>query len=219
MQTSAEVADWGEQWLQDWIAEPGIPDDERETRMWLAEGWREWNLRSWVYWANQGAAKIGGDLVTANHASNNHFRLYQRERNGLLVWRMFREYRQRGLPVPEAILGTFDLWADRLERASGVKDIAAAIEMTGTGGGPQGAAHLLKVERQRRIVSAVEQLKGLGAGMPSAEAQRRVAKRMGLTVAAVRAACTRWWGSHRTREKSRTNAEPDSVRLLRRLGG
>ncbi|MBL8352644.1 MAG: hypothetical protein JNL87_20295 [Burkholderiaceae bacterium] len=221
MQSSAEVAKWGEQWLQDWIAEPGIPDHERETRGWLAEGWREWSLESWVYWATHDRHMTGGhswDEFEANHESNNHFRLYRRERSGLLVWRMFSEYRERGLPVPEAILSTFDVWARRLEVASGIKDIAAAIEMTGPGGGPQGAAHLRKVERQREIVSEVEQLKGLGAGMTSAEAQRRVAKRKGLTVAAVRAACTRWSAGKRARDKSRLNSEPDSVRLLRTLG-
>lgn len=222
METSAEVAEWGERWLREWIAEPGIGDDERGTREWLAEGWRSWSLEAWVYWANHTRHVTGGyswDQFHANHASNNHFRLYQRERNGLLVWRMFREYRELGLPVPEAILGTFDMWAHRLEVASGIKEIAAAIEMTGPGGGPQGAAHLRKVERQREIVSEVEQLKRVFAGMSTAEAQRRVARRKGLTVAAVRAACTRWRAGTRARDKLRPNSEPDSVRVLRRLGG
>lgn len=232
METSAEVAEWGEQWLSNWIAEPGLAPDERETREWLAEGWRQWTLESWVGSAHEWQRISGGyahDEFSANHEANNHYLLYLRERSGLLVWRMFGEYRRRGLPVPEAVLGKFDEWADRLERASGVKEIASAIEMTGEGGGPQGAAHLRKVERQRYIASDVHRLHKLGLTLTAA--QRRVATDRGMTLAAVRSAWLRWMSggkerdkrgkvmaSGRARDKRGVGDEPESARLLRRLG-
>jgi len=220
MESSAEVAEWGEQWLRDWIAEPGIPDDERSTREWLADGWRKWTLDEWVHSANRDRLATGGyqwDQFMANHAAGNHLSLYRREASGLLVWRMFSEYRRRGLQVPEHILGKFDAWAGKLEKASGIKGIAAAIEMTGNGGGPQGAAHLRKVERQRRIVSDVQQLVALGLGV--AEAKRRVAAERQLSFGAVHSAWNRWQSGPRTRDKARNNSESDSHRRLRRLAG
>jgi hypothetical protein len=138
VETSAEVAVWGERWLSDFVNDPAIRAEERETREWLASHWRQWSLEAWINSAYQMQRVWGGwphDEFNANHAANNHWFLYRRERNGLLIWRMYAEYREAGLPVPEPILQHFDEWWRRLERASGMKEIAEAIEMTGPKGG------------------------------------------------------------------------------------
>jgi hypothetical protein len=214
MQTSADVAAWGEQWLADFVNEPGLSDDERERREWLASHWRAWSLESWLSSAYQTQRIFGRpfDEFTANNAANDHWRLYRRERNGLLIWRMYAEYREAGLPVPEPILRHFDEWARRLERASGTKEIAAAIEMTGPKGGPQGAAHLRKVEAQRDVVSEVEFLVSIGC--PVAEAIRRAAKSHHRSEAAVKALYQRWKARPRRRRQA---SESPAMRALRML--
>lgn len=143
----------------------------------------------------------------------NQLVLYARERNGLLIWRAYRVCRASGARVPESILAKFDEWAARLESASGARAIAQVIEMTGPRGGPQGAKHLLKVERQRHIVSAVAFYMALG--MTRANAQQRAADELRLTVAAVKSACARW----ATGTKQRAPAgEASASRTLRLLG-
>lgn len=219
METSAAVAEWGERWLREWIAEPGLSADESDTRAWVAENWRAWSLETWVYWANHERRTFGGTVEewNARHAAGNHATLYPRERNGLLIWRAFAEYRAAGLPVPEPILRKFDEWASRLERASGADDVARAIDMTGPGGGPQGAAHLAKIERARAIVSAVQAL--TARNVSPAAAHARVARERGMTAAAVRMTCNRWSKPEaRARGKPARGDEPPAVALLRNLG-
>lgn len=214
--TSGDVAAWGEQWLSSWIAESNSAD-ERATREWLAEGWRAWSLEAWAHGLNRERHFYGGQTHSqhdANFQASQHLRLYEREPVGLLVWRAFGEYRARGEPVPEIILAKFDKWASRLERASGAKGVAAAIEMTGEDGGPQGAAYLAAVERQRRIVSAVELLKRHNV-RPMA-AQRRVAAEHGLPLGAVKSACSRWRTKWADKAAAAENATAHD--LLRMLG-
>jgi hypothetical protein len=148
---------WGEEWLRAWIAE--APDDaERVRREWQAEGWRAWSLETWAYWANEERRTLGGrsqsEFNVVRRAAE-HLALYKRDRNGLLVWRAYREFRSEGLPVPEVILAKLDQWAAQLESASGAPQVANAIEMSGSRGGPQAAARLFDLERQRRVVKEV----------------------------------------------------------------
>jgi hypothetical protein len=215
VETSAEVAVWGERWLSDFVNDPAIRAEERETREWLASHWRQWSLEAWINSAYQMQRVWGGrphDEFNANHAANNHWFLYRRERNGLLIWRMYAEYREAGLPVPEPILQHFDEWWRRLERASGMKEIAEAIEMTGPKGGPQGAAHLRKVEAQREIVTSVVRLIELGC-TPS-DAMRRAAKEHRRTVAAVKSAYLRWKAPLRKRRQAKESPEARALRML-----
>ena len=217
MQTSEQVAAWGEQWLQDWIADPGISEHDREVRVWLAEGWREWSLEKWANHLRDDERLFGCtvDEFNTHSAANAHAALYRREGNGLLIWRMFAEYRHGGLPVPEFILEKFDEWAAALDRASGVSSIARAIEMTSPRGGPQGALHLNKVERQRAIVSQVMVL--IKHGMKPSAARQRVASEKRLTVAAVKSACDRWM-KPRTGRGAEVRAEQPELKALRTLG-
>lgn len=212
MESSADVAKWGAEWLRQWVEAAGS-DDERSTREWLASGWENWSLEAWAAAWNEERRLWGGKSLSefnADHGGLNHLLLYKRERNGLLIWRAFREYRSEGLPVPEVVLAKFDAWGERLERASGIKEIAAAIEMTGPKGGPKGAKHINAVEGQRRVVSAVALLVKLG--MPLGDAYKRVAKERRKTVGAVRLAYMRWI------RKDESRAEAETSRVLRTLG-
>ena len=98
------------------------------------------------------------EAFQAEYAAGNHLLLYLRERNGLLVWRAYAEYRAAGVAVPENILAKLDQWASWLESASGAAEVARAIEMAPKSG-PFGAKHLLAVERRRAIASDVEHLR------------------------------------------------------------
>lgn len=221
--TSADVAEWGERWLSAWIDEATTPD-ERETRQWLAAGWHAWSLETWLQVMKLERSAYNGkehSEYTAEFQAMQHVRLYWREQVGLLVWRAYREYRARGEPVPEFILAKFDQWAARLEDASGEAAVSAAIEMSGARRGPQGAALLSKVERQRRIVSDVALL--TSHGVSQTKAQRRVAKAKGLTLGAVKMACSRW--EAKTRDLTAAPDEPatddapvDALSILRNLG-
>lgn len=93
----------------------------------------------WKLWAAQVNAK-------------RHLALYDKERNGLLIWKAYMEYRRCGVPVPESLLKRFDQFAEKLLSTSGPQEIAAALEMTGKGGGPQGASALKGKENSRDIV-------------------------------------------------------------------
>jgi hypothetical protein len=87
--------------------------------------------------------------------AKGHVALYQFEPNGLLWWKAYRVFRSYGLPVHEEILQKFDEWAERLESASGAKQVAQAIEMSGSRGGAQAAARVHELERRRRVVTEV----------------------------------------------------------------
>lgn len=130
--------------------------------------------------------------LRAKLRANEHAVLYRKTGVGLAAWRALREYRERGLAVPEGILREFDSMARRLESAAGKGPlaIAAALGMTGAHGGPQGAARLHAAQRQLQIAAAVAVLQWLG--VPRAQAVRRVAALHGLSAHAVRQATRRW---------------------------
>jgi hypothetical protein len=219
VESSESVSEWGERWLQEWVAEPGLSADDKHARLWLADEWRAWSLETWAFWAAHDLRTFGGTVEewNARRRAWSHLSLFPRERNGLLVWRAFAEHRAAGLPVPEAILRKFDEYAARLEGASGAQQVARAIDMTGPGGGPQGAAHLAKIERARAIVSAVQAL--TARNVSPAAAHARVARERGMTVAAVRMACNRWARPEaRARRKPGTGEEPAGAAVLRNLG-
>jgi len=88
----------------------------------------------------------------ARRNADRHLALYLRTRNGLLIWKAYMEYRQHGLPVPENILLWLDKVAGQLLVARGQEQIVAALEMTGSGGGPQAASLLRGQENARNIV-------------------------------------------------------------------
>ena len=123
----------------------------------------------------------------ARWTARNHLSLYAREKNGLLIWRAYREFRQRGLPVPEVILGHLDQWAEALEKCSGPREISIAIEMSrSSGGGAQGAAQLAMLAETRRLVSRIAQLANGSPGcMTEKKAIERIASENGIAVKAL----------------------------------
>ena len=119
MDESESVADWDEQWLTDWCNEPGIPDDERETRAWLAEGWRGHTLEEVMQWWKDRDERcvFRGMTVAEFNVSGevrNDVTLYKGTLHALPVWRVFLAYRCAGEQVPEFVLLKFEQWARRL---------------------------------------------------------------------------------------------------------
>jgi hypothetical protein len=179
METSAEVADWGEQWVRSWVEDPSVPVDERERRAGI---WRTLTLEEVMHsWHRSDERQIYGGQTAeefdVNHAAGNHAALYRRERNGLLVWQAYMEYRDAGMPVPEAILEKFDEWARALHRAPTSKEVAAAIDMLPKGDGNSAVRNWARIERNRDIVRRVAQLVDLyGKRVSARDACRRVAQ-------------------------------------------
>lgn len=189
---SDDVAAWGEQWLQAFV-EAAPNDDERKTREWVAGNFRSLTLEELMQWWVRHPNPMSNDMHDAERAAYDHLTLYFRERVGLLVWRAYREYRRRGLAIPEVVLAAFDGWAVRLETASGHREIAEAIEMTDGGSGAQGAAYLGRLERPREIASDVAlYLRMWGKGKPIREAYAWTAKRHKTTESNVKQIYLRW---------------------------
>lgn len=143
METSADVAEWGEAWLAEYVAGNHGGDNDPELRKWIAGNWANWSLEDWTRAATEERAFFGGmtcDEFNCNGAVRRELALFARTGNGLHVWRAYGWFRHFGLPIPEWLLSTFDEWWRRLEKASGAPAIAAAIDMSGKKGGPQGAA-------------------------------------------------------------------------------
>lgn len=132
----------------------------------------------------------------ASHNAARHRALYEKKKDGLLLWKAYQEFRRCQIGIPDWLLKEFDGIAKRLESASTAKSVAEALQMATRGGGMAGAKRTRSTEYQRDIV---EQVMGLlnafsedepnGAvpkKMTRADAYRRVAASTGCSVANVR---------------------------------
>lgn len=128
--------------------------------------------------------------------------IYRATGNGLAIWRLYSMYRRAGLTVPEDVLRSLDALADRLENASGPKEIASALRMTSADGGAQGSRALSKATRRLCIERDVRIDRSLSAGRWSmADTYRRVAATRGTTPGAVK----RIWTDHLKRSRDRAS--------------
>ena len=98
---------------------------------------------------NDESAKL--DEFFTRYNAGRHIALYRRERNGLLIWRAFAEYRRAGLPVPDNIMAKLDEWAVALEGAWNDTQVANAIEM-GTVKAKPAKVRLRGAEKARNIL-------------------------------------------------------------------
>jgi len=117
--------------------------------------------------------------------------MYARTNNGVYLWYAYAEYRAQRLPIPEALLERLDVVAAKLKHAEGQPDIVAALEMTNSGGGPQGATRARKELRTREMVQDIYDR----MSHPSANASAifaRAAKRFRTTPRQARETYRRW---------------------------
>lgn len=198
MDTSQEVADWGERWLAEWVRQAGS-SDERETRKWLATHWRDWSLEKWAYWTNHDRLTHGGksfDEFQAAHAAHNQLATYLWDRNGLFVWRAYREYRLRGQPIPEIILAKLDQFADRLEAARTQREVASALEIDVMAQGYKRRSLQAQADARSRfldIISDVQRyLDHPHRRGPKERVYERVAQERNMTKDAVKKLYHRW---------------------------
>lgn len=175
MERNEDRAYWGD--YADFVLDPDVSDDERQRRQLVVTGWMEnpptlwtitqewWPMDRKVFHLQHDRPE---DLFNARNEAGNHLALYLRERDGLQIWRAFRTYRQRGLPVPENILEKLDQWAARLETADSPASIAKAIEMMGdTDSKARGPERRRELERRRLIASRVELARELNEDRPA----------------------------------------------------
>jgi hypothetical protein len=216
MNTSAEVAEWGERWLKEWLSDR--PKQDRETDEWVANNWRSVDLQGVMRWWQEDN-RASFERYEVDHEVGDLLGLYRWTRNGLAVWRMYRAYRDAGLPVHEKILEKLDQWAARLERARGADAVAAAIEMTTKRGGATGAAALKKAERCRSVASDVHLYTTFWGdrSLSPMEAYARVAKERRMTPGAVKALWQRWQAE--TRQASTSTVDEAMRRMINREPG
>lgn len=102
-------------------------------------------------------AELERDIHELNTLEQANYlrRLYRATRNNLIVWQLFALYRRAKLPIPEDVLRMLDRFGEALQTASGQKEIAQALGLTGEKGGAQSAAALAKAARHLHLVTAV----------------------------------------------------------------
>ncbi|MBX3704616.1 MAG: hypothetical protein KF822_12645 [Steroidobacteraceae bacterium] len=145
-------------------------------------------------------AKLTREVLELNTQEQANYlrRLYRATRNNLIVWQIYALYRQAKLPIPEDVLRMLDRFGETLQTASGAKEIAQALGLTGEKGGAQSAAALAKAIPHLHLVTAVyirmEHDKTLPAAHRWSQARifAQVAKEMKTTAGAVKSA----WGRH-----------------------
>lgn len=144
-------------------------------------------------------AKLERDVHELNtlEAANYLRRLARATGNPIIIWQIYGLYRRAGLPIPEDVLRAFDIFADRLQTASGSNEIAKALGLTGEKGGAQGAAALTRAKRHLHLAADVFALMEHDKSLPAARrwgSERifaQVAQERELPVGAVKAAWRR----------------------------
>jgi len=135
------------------------------------------------------SAAIRADVAQYN--AQRHWALYRKTKDGLLVWRMYQEFRKAGVPVPEAIMRKLDQFAERLASAGSADEVAEALQMKQKRGGAAGATKTRGAERSRDIVEAVLNAIRFGGKNPT-KAYAEIAERFGTTNKYVKNLYTRW---------------------------
>lgn len=159
-------------------------------------------------------AELAREVLELNTLEQANYlrRLFRATGNALIAWQMFALYRRAGLPIPEDVLRMLDRFGEALQTASGPKEIAQALGMTGDKGGAQGAAALAKAKRHLHLVTDVairmEHDKTLPAGRRWGPERifAQVARDKKLSVGAVRAAWRRHTGKASARQTRDTAA-------------
>lgn len=102
-------------------------------------------------------AELERDIHELNTLEQANYlrRLYRATGNTLIVWQVYALYRRAALPIPEDVLRMLDRFAEALQSASGAKETAQALGLTGEKGGAQGAAALAKASRHLHLVTDV----------------------------------------------------------------
>ncbi|MBN8508535.1 MAG: hypothetical protein J0L57_07985 [Burkholderiales bacterium] len=160
MEDAESVADWGERWLRDWCNEPGLRDDERKTRAWLAEGWRSWTLETVLSpegWFHPVIPLLKRTEVDRRVSAE--LDVYRATLHALPVWRLFLYFRHEAQPVPEFVLAMFEKWGRQLLH---LQHDAVAGKLSGDEEGPA-ILRALQLAGDRKSHASLRRLAGLEA--------------------------------------------------------
>jgi len=205
------VAQWGERWLTEWVAD--APAQDRESRQWIADGWRRGvTLNDVIGWWRDDARF---DEHNAARRAADATLLYEATRNGMAMWRLYRAARSEAQAIPEAVLAALDRWALRLESARGAQAIARALDLAAPRGGAGGVAALRKAERSRSIAADVHML--LKLGVKPAAAYRRVASERRMSAGAVKRLWLAWLPSVKPAGPGRPGDLEAAVRRMQQV--
>lgn len=109
-------------------------------------------------------------------AVNDQLRLYQREGNGLTLWRALRLCHEQGEPIPEPLIRKFAKWANALEAVNDAKGAARALELSGDAGAYKGRRSLNAAEKLLRLATEVHLFKSAYPSVSNTQAFDTVAR-------------------------------------------
>ena len=101
------------------------------------------------------------NLLLALLEAEDELAIYLSARNGLAVWRALKICHAAGAPLPQVIYDKLAQWAERLDSATSEREIARALELTGSQKAYKGPSTLRVAEMRRAIASEVEQVADL----------------------------------------------------------
>ncbi len=130
------------------------------------------------------ASMLRKDFVDA---VNDQLRLYDRERNGLTLWRALRLFHEEGEPIPEPLVRKFAKWADALEAVKDAKGAARALELSGDTGTYKGRKSLNAADRMLAVATKVHIFKSAYPSVSDVEAFKAVARNSKGRIKATRA--------------------------------
>lgn len=115
--------------------------------------------------------------LLADESAADDYALYQKTKDGALIWKIYRLYRKLNLPVPNYILDKLDGYAESI--AAG-EDALTALELKG---------RRLRAENERDIVLMCHVLRGYHA---PTEAARMTAAHLKKSIDHVKVLYSKW---------------------------
>lgn len=115
--------------------------------------------------------------LLADESAADDYALYQKTKDGALIWKIYRLYRKLGLPVPDYVLDKLDSYAEGIVAG---EDALATLELKG---------RRFRAENERDIVLMYHVLRGYHAPM---EAARMTAEHFGKKIGYVKGLYTEW---------------------------
>lgn len=203
-------------WYQDWLNDPSECEEQRGARLYHDK--IPLTLQEVILlWAN--SHESVDEWLAKVHATNNIAIYKTYEKNGLLYWRSYQEYRKAGMQIPEDILCKFDEWAENLNTANGASEIAKSLELSSRRG-PQGPGYVDSLDRAYktfmrvlfRLVLPKDNIK-----ITVTEAIRQEAEESGMTFAQVKGVFDRWKKSNNKSNSAAPSSHDDLDAAMRRM--
>jgi hypothetical protein len=146
---------------------------------------------------------LGTKKLLADESAADDYALYQKTKDGALIWKIYRLYRKLGLAVPDYILDKLDSYAEGIVAG---EDALTTLELKG---------RRFRSENERDIVLMYHVLRGYHAPM---EAARMTAEHFGRSVEQVKVLFSKWTSTE-SKESDKTENIINTQALINSLFG